>query len=112
MPLQIEHELERLVANSGKSLLRHAMEQHDARQQEEGLSVIAAAGGGHFSSITKQFVKSVRDLSQELQGPHMQLHFIRCFIPNGHMKPDNFERKTVLQQVSKQLKMGKERQLH
>ncbi|KAL8440934.1 hypothetical protein Emag_007605 [Eimeria magna] len=95
---RIEYELERLVANSGKPLLRQAMEQHEARQQLEGLSV-TAAGGGQFSSITKRFVKSVRDLSQELQGPNMQLHFIRCFIPNRHMRPDNFDRKIVLQQV-------------
>ncbi|KAL8441155.1 hypothetical protein Emed_007605 [Eimeria media] len=95
---RIEYELERLVASSGKPLLRQAMEQHEARQQLEGLSV-TAAGGGQFSSITKRFVKSVKDLSQELQGPHMQLHFIRCFIPNRYMRPDNFERKIVLQQL-------------
>ncbi|KAL8425226.1 hypothetical protein Efla_006544 [Eimeria flavescens] len=95
---RIEYELERLVANSAKALLRQAMEQHEARQQQEGAAA-ATAGGGQFSSITKRFVKSVKDLGQELQGPHMQLHFIRCFIPNGFMRPDNFERKTVLQQL-------------
>lgn len=96
--LQIEHELEHLVAKSTKSLLRHAMEQHEESQKQEGICV-ATTGGGQFSSITKRFLKSVKDLSQELQGPHMQLHFIRCFIPNSQMKPDKFERKTVLHQV-------------
>lgn len=95
---QIEHELERLVAKSGKLLLSEVIRQYEARQQRDGLPV-AAGGGGQFSSITKRFVQSVKDLSQELQGPQMQLHFIRCFIPNCHMKPDNFERKIVLQQV-------------
>lgn len=96
---QIEHELERLVAASTKSLLRRAVERHEALQQQEGVPAAAGAGGGQFSSITKRFVKSVKDLSQELQGSQMQLHFIRCFIPNGQMQPDNFQRKVVLQQV-------------
>ncbi|CDI82366.1 hypothetical protein EAH_00066160, partial [Eimeria acervulina] len=95
---RIEHELEHLVAKSTKSLLRHAMEQHEESQKQEGICV-ATTGGGQFSSITKRFLKSVKDLSQELQGPHMQLHFIRCFIPNSQMKPDKFERKTVLHQL-------------
>ncbi|CDJ48978.1 FMVIB, related [Eimeria brunetti] len=94
----IENELERLVANSTKSLLRQAMQQHEENQKQEGMFV-SATGGGQFSSITKRFLKSVKDLSQELQGPHMQLHFIRCFIPNCQMKPDKFERKTVLHQL-------------
>ncbi|CDI75431.1 Myosin IJ heavy chain, putative [Eimeria praecox] len=95
---RVEHELENLVAKSTKSLLRHAMQQHEESQKQEGVCV-APAGGGQFSSITKRFLKSVKDLNQELQGPHMQLHFIRCFIPNGQMKPDKFERKTVLHQL-------------
>ncbi|CDJ48979.1 Myosin IJ heavy chain, putative [Eimeria brunetti] len=94
---RIENELERLVANSTKSLLRQAMQQHEENQKQEGMCV-SAAGGGQFSSITKRFLKSVKDLNQELQGPHMNLHFIRCFIPNCQMKPGNFERKTVLHQ--------------
>ncbi|CDI75430.1 hypothetical protein EPH_0005320 [Eimeria praecox] len=94
----VEHELENLVAKSTKSLLRHAMQQHEESQTQEGVCV-APAGGGQFSSITKRFLKSVKDLNQELQGPQMQLHFIRCFIPNGQMKPDKFERKTVLHQL-------------
>ncbi|OEH77694.1 myosin heavy chain [Cyclospora cayetanensis] len=95
---RIEHELERLVAKSQKSFLREAMEQHEAMQQQEG-AVSLSVGGGQFSSITKRFVKSVKELSQELTGPLMQLHFIRCFIPNGCMKPNSFERKVVLQQL-------------
>ncbi|CDJ67400.1 Myosin IJ heavy chain, putative, partial [Eimeria necatrix] len=74
------------------------MEQHEASQRQEG-NFVGTAGGGQFSSITKRFLKSVKDLNQELQGPHMQLHFIRCFIPNCEMKPDAFERKIVLQQL-------------
>lgn len=96
--LQIEHELEHLVATSTKPFLRQAMQQHDQNQKQDGISA-PAAGGGQFSSITKRFLKSVKDLTQELQGPHMQLHFIRCFIPNCGMKPDKFERKVVLHQV-------------
>ncbi|KAL8436706.1 hypothetical protein ACSSS7_001492 [Eimeria intestinalis] len=95
---RIEYELERLVAKSDNSLLRQAMMQHEASREQEGTSVITA-GGGQFSSITKRFVKSVKDLSQELQGPQMQLHFIRCFTPNRYLRPDNFERNVVLQQL-------------
>lgn len=95
---RIEYELESLVASSSKSLLREAMDKHEALQQQEGTSTVAT-GGGQFSSITKRFVKSVRNLSQELQGPQMQLHFIRCFIPNSRMQPNNFDRKIVLQQL-------------
>ncbi|KAL8424895.1 hypothetical protein Efla_002845 [Eimeria flavescens] len=95
---RIEYELERLVAKSSKFLLRQAMEQHEARQQQEGIAS-ATSGGGQFASITKRFVKSVKDLSQELQGPQMQLHFIRCFIPNRYMRPGNFDRRAVLQQL-------------
>ncbi|CDJ59533.1 hypothetical protein EMWEY_00057840, partial [Eimeria maxima] len=94
---RIEHELEHLVATSTKPFLRQAMQQHDQNQKQDGISA-PAAGGGQFSSITKRFLKSVKDLTQELQGPHMQLHFIRCFIPNCGMKPDKFERKVVLHQ--------------
>ncbi|KAL8271397.1 hypothetical protein Esti_004731 [Eimeria stiedai] len=95
---RIEYELEGLVAKSDNSLLRRAMTQHEASRAQEGTCVITA-GGGQFSSITKRFVKSVKDLSQELQGPQMHLHFIRCFIPNRRLMPDNFERKVVLQQL-------------
>ncbi|KAL8441454.1 hypothetical protein Emag_007150 [Eimeria magna] len=95
---RIEYELERLVAKSDNSLLRQAMMQHEASREQEGTS-ITTAGGGQFSSITKRFVKSVKELSQELHGPQMQLHFIRCFIPNRYLRPDNFERKVVLQQL-------------
>ncbi|KAL8453025.1 hypothetical protein Emed_001081 [Eimeria media] len=98
---RIEYELERLVAKTDNSLLRQAMMQHEASREQEGTS-LTTAGGGQFSSITKRFVKSVKDLSQELQGPQMQLHFIRCFIPNRCLRPDNFERKVVLQQEAKQ----------
>lgn len=55
--------------------------------------------GGHFVSLSRNFINDLKQLMSQLQSSEMHLHFIRCFVPNAQMLPLTFNRLLLLKQV-------------
>lgn len=79
-------ELEEILENSSNEILNSIMDtEYKSRKSAS------------FRSVSKKFTKDLKDMIQDLG--EVSLQFIRCFVPNSHMRPDVWNGQIVLSQM-------------
>ncbi|KAH8584595.1 myosin heavy chain [Cryptosporidium sp. chipmunk genotype I] len=79
-------ELEEILDNSNNEILNSIID-----------SEYKSRKSASFRSVSKKFTKDLKDMIQDLG--EVSLQFIRCFIPNGHMRSDVWNGHIVLNQM-------------
>ncbi|OII72559.1 myosin heavy chain [Cryptosporidium ubiquitum] len=79
-------ELEEILENSSNEILNSIID-----------SEYKSRKSASFRSVSKKFTKDLKDMIQDLG--EVSLQFIRCFIPNSHMRSDIWNGNIVLNQM-------------